>query len=65
VAIFNRHPEGSYVQAEPMRFDKLGHRADKADAGARFAREIVPTNVRARLIEVIEAYFHRFTSGAK
>jgi hypothetical protein len=60
VAIFNRYPERSYVQAPPLRFDKLGHSKDKETAVARELTDPeAPKNVREILLKVIADYFQR------
>jgi len=68
MAIFNRYPERSYVQAPPLRFDKLGHSKEKPSAipWDELTRQAVPKNVRAILIAVIDKYFqHRFGRSPK
>ena len=68
MAIFNRYPERSYVQAPPLRFDKLGRSTEQDPAVPRleFTRTAVPKNVRDILLKVIEDYFqHCFGRSLK
>jgi hypothetical protein len=59
MAIFNRYPERSYIQAPPLRFDKLGHSKEKARVA--FTPTDAPRNIREILKKAIENYFqHRF-----
>ena len=66
MAIFNRYPERSYVQAPPLRFDKLGHSKEQHTAAPEVAFHMVPKNIREILKKVIENYFeHRFRRSPK
>lgn len=57
MAIFNRYPEQSYVQAPPLQFDKLGH--SKAKTSVAFTVAEAPKKIREILISVIAHYFER------
>jgi hypothetical protein len=64
MAILNRYPERSYVQAPPLRFDKLGHSKEKARVA--FTPTAVPKNIREILEKVIARYFeNRFERSPK
>lgn len=64
MAIFNRYPERRYVQAPPLRFDKLGHSKEKARVA--FTPTAVPKNIREILQNVIARYFeHRMGRSPK